>query len=277
MTEPTDQTAADGREAEPRAEPREPDACSAPVRVRFDEAGPDGLLRTSVLLRYAQDLAWFHSARRGFDRDWYRERGLTWLARTAEVGVEAEIRVGDELTGTTRVVGWRRVWARRRTEFVDATGALVGWTHVDWVLLDARGAPTRIPVDFQPVFGAPDAGFPLGRVPLPEPLPDAAHAEVTVRPQELDPMDHVNNAVYADWVEEQVLAAGGLAEVRAIPRLARLEYARAAEAGATVEAITWRDVGGWSCRIADAAGAELLRARLERRAMRDNDEGRSSI
>ena len=90
-------------------------------------------------------------------------------------------------------------------------------------------------------------------------------------------MDHVNNAVYADWVEEQVIAAGGLADVRAIPRLARLEYARAAEAGATVEAITWRDVGGWSCRIADAAGAELLRARLERRAMRDNDEGRSSI
>ena len=77
-------------------------------------------------------------------------------------------------------------------------------------------------------------------------------------------MDHVNNAVYADWVEEQVIATGGLADVRAIPRLARLEYARAAEAGATVEAITWRDAGGWSCRIADAAGTELLRARLER-------------
>ena len=277
MTDTTDSTAADGREAAPRAAPREPDACSAPVRVRFDEAGPDGLLRTSVLLRYAQDLAWYHSARRGFDRDWYRQRGLTWLARTAEVGVEAEIRVGDELTGTTRVVGWRRVWARRRTEFVDATGALVGWTHVDWVLLDARGAPTRIPVDFQPVFGAPDAGFPLGRVPLSEPPPDAGHAQITVRPQELDPMDHVNNAVYADWMEEQVIGAGGLGEVRAIPRLARLEYARAAEAEATVEAITWRDAGGWSCRIADAAGTELLRARLERPAARDNDEGRSSI
>jgi acyl-ACP thioesterase len=272
----TESTAADGREARPDPEPGEPDACSAPVRVRFDEAGPDGHLRTSALLRYAQDLAWYHSARRGFDRDWYRERGLTWLARAAEVGVEAEIRVGDELTGTTRVVGWRRVWARRRTEFVDATGALVGWTHVDWVLLDARGAPTRIPIDFQPVFGAPDAGFPLARVPLSEPPPDAGHARVTVRPQELDPMDHVNNAVYADWVEEQVIAAGGLADVRAIPRLARLEYARAAEAGATVDAITWRDAAGWSCRIADAGGTELLRARLERPAERDNDEGRSS-
>ena len=275
----TGSTAAGGREtpSAPPSEPGEPDACSAPVRVRFDEAGPDGLLRTSALLRYAQDLAWYHSAARGFDRDWYRERGLTWLARAAEVGVEAEIRVGDELTGTTRVVGWRRVWARRRTEFVDATGVLAGWTHVDWVLLDARGAPTRIPVDFQPVFGAPDAGFPLARVPLSEPPPDAAHARFTVRPQELDPMDHVNNAVYADWVEEQVIAAGGLADVRAIPRLARLEYARAAAAEAAVDAITWRETAGWSCRISDTAETELLRARLERPVAPDNVEGRSSI
>ena len=51
-------------------------------------------------------------------------------------------------------------------------------------------------------------------------------------------MDHVNNAVYADWLEEAVIAAGGRAAVRAIPRLARLEYARAAEPGATVEATT---------------------------------------
>ena len=92
---------------------REPDRCSAQYRVRFDEAGPDGLLRTSVLLRYAQDLAWYHSALRGFDRAWYTERRLTWLVRAAEVGVVAPMRVGDELVGTTMVVGWRRVWARR--------------------------------------------------------------------------------------------------------------------------------------------------------------------
>jgi acyl-ACP thioesterase len=244
---------------------REPDACSAPFRVRFDEAAPDGRLRTSVLLRYAQDLAWYHSARRGFDRAWYGERGLTWLARAAEVGIEGAVLVGDELTGTTRVVGWRRVWARRRTDFVDAAGSVVAWTHVDWVLLDARGAPTRVPAVFQPLFGAPDASFPLARVALAAPPANARTTRFAVRPQELDPMDHVNNAVYADWLDEQVIAAGGVADVRAIPRLARLEYARAAEAASTVEAVTWGDEdGGWSCRIADAAGTDLLRARLER-------------
>ena len=78
----------------------DPDTCSAPFRVRFDEAGPDGRLRTSVLLRYAQDVSWLHSTTRGFDRGWYAERGLTWLVRTAEVAVLAPIVVGEELVGT---------------------------------------------------------------------------------------------------------------------------------------------------------------------------------
>ena len=78
-------------------------------------------------------------------------------------------------------------------------------------------------------------------------------------------MDHVNNAVYADWLDEAVIATGpdGLDATRALPRLARLEYARAAEPGAEVTASTWADEAGWSCAIADSAGTALLRARLE--------------
>ncbi len=245
----------------------DPGRCSAPFRVRFDEAGPDGLLRTSSLLRYAQDLAWFHSAQRGFDRAWYAERGLLWLARAAEVAVLRAVRVGDELTGTTQVLGSRRVWARRRTEFTDREGALVAWTHVDWVLLDGRGAPTRIPPEFDGAFGHPEATFPLARVDLGPTPAEAEVASFAVRPQELDPMDHANNAVYADWLEERVIALGGadgIAATRALPRLARLEYARAAEPGTTIEARTWRELdGGWACRLMDAAGDDLLRARID--------------
>jgi len=242
---------------------REPDTCSADFRVRFDEAGADGLLRTSVLLRYTQDVAWLHSASRGFDRTWYAERGLTWLVRTAEVAVTAPISVGSELVGTTQVVGWRRVWARRRTDFRDAAGTIAALVQIDWVLLDRRGAPTRIPAEFEPVFGAPTAPFGLARVDVGEPPTDARLLAVTVRPQELDPMAHVNNAVYADWLEEAVIAAGDTLATRSVPRLARLEYAAAADAGATVAAHVWRAADGWSYRLRDSAGQDLLRARLE--------------
>ena len=57
-------------------------------------------------------------------------------------------------------------------------------------------------------------------------------------------MAHANNAVYADWLEEAVIAAGDEPAVRTIPRLARLEYARAAEPG--VDLIGERMAGrGW--------------------------------
>ena len=241
---------------------REPDRCSVPYRVRFDEGGPDGLLRTSVLLRYAQDLAGYHSSLRGFGRAWYAEREITWLVRAAEVAVLGRIPVGTELVGTTQVVGWRRVWARRRTEFHEADGALLGWVHIDWILVDARGAPTRIPPEFDAAFRTPAATFRLARVDLGEAPSDAVRTSLTVRPQELDPMDHVNNAVYGDWLDEAVLAAGADAAVRAIPRLTRLEYARAAEPAARLVAEAWPDDGGWSCRVSEGDG-ELLRARLE--------------
>jgi acyl-CoA thioesterase FadM len=240
----------------------EPDRCSAPYRVRFDECGPDGLVRTSVLLRYTQDLAGYHSAVRGYGRAWYAEHGITWLVRAAEVAVVAPIPVNAELVGTTQVVGWRRVWARRRTEFHDADGAVLAWVHIDWVLIDARGAPTRIPAEFDAVFGAPAATFGLARVNVGDVPPDAAHSRFRVRPQELDPMDHVNNGVYADWLDEAVTSAGGLASVRAVPRLVRLEYARAAEPMAALVTETWADGTAWAFRAGDDDG-DLLRARLE--------------
>jgi acyl-CoA thioesterase FadM len=220
----------------------------SPFRVRFDECGPDGLLRTSVLLRYAQDLASYHSALVGIDRAWYAERGIGWLVRAAEVAVLRPLRVGDELQGATKAAGFRRVWAR----------------NIDWVLLDSRGRPTRIPPEFDAAFAAPPATFDLARVAL-EPAPaDAYRATFTVRPQELDPMDHANNAVYADWLDEAIVRAGAEPAIRAIPRFARLEYARSAQRDdrVTVEAWPDADAGGWSVRIADDAG-DLLRARLE--------------
>jgi acyl-CoA thioesterase FadM len=245
---------------------------TAPFRVRFDEAGPDGRVRTSSLLRYAQDLAWQHSDALGLDRAWYRGRGVTWLVRAAELTVLGEMASGTTIAGTTTITGFRRVWSRRHTEFHDEAGTLAAWVNIDWVLIDERGSPQRIPPEIQGAFPVVGSVVSLARVDLAEPPADVPSVAVAVRPQELDPLDHVNNAVYADWLDEQVLRAdpeAGVRSVRRLPRLVRLEYARAAEAGTTVTARTWLDDGdgaagaGWSCRIDAAEGTPLLRARLE--------------
>jgi acyl-CoA thioesterase FadM len=245
-----------------------PAGITVPYRVRFDECGPDGQARTSTLLRYAQDVAWIHSERRGFDRDWYTARGLAWVVRTAELVLLRPVPLNATVAVTTRVVGVRRVWARRRTEIRLPDGSLAMWGHTDWVIIDARGIPVRIPSEISTASDMPTEGFEPGRVSLPETPPDAAVVRIEVRPQDIDPMAHVNNAVYVDYVDEALLGAGeaAVAAVSAPARTIRVEYVLPAPAGATLAASVWPDTAdgrpGWAWRLADAEGNDVARARV---------------
>jgi acyl-ACP thioesterase len=237
-------------------------------RVRFDEAGPDSRLRTSGFMRYAQDLGWLHSTDLGFGQEWYAEHGLTWLVRAAELRIDAAPRMGSTVTARTAIVGIRRVFARRRGEFLLEDGSLAGWVHTDWVLIDRRGALTRIPEIFSEVFGGTEPMGPIGRIPLPPTPSGAVRRPFAVRPHELDPLNHANNAVYLDWLEEAIAAAatgerGGIDATRALPRRYRMEFALAAEAGDELVGEAWREEAGWRYRVAGAAdGIDRFRATL---------------
>jgi acyl-ACP thioesterase len=234
----------------------------ATYRVRFDEAGPDGLARTSTILRYTQDLAGLHSEARGYDRAWYTERGLTWLVRTAVVAVEAAIPYGVDLEASTRAVAFRRVWARRRSEFRLPDGARAALVDIDWLLIDGRGSPARIPPEFDAAFGAPSTSEPITRVDPPATPDDAVRRRFTVRPHELDPMSHANNATYADWLDEAFGAAFGPGLAGAVPRTVAIEYATAAAPGAALESAAWADGADRWYRLRAVDGPEIARGRL---------------
>ena len=229
-------------------------------RVRFDESTPTGRMRTSALLRYAQDAAWLHSEALGYDRAWYAERGLWWLVRSLELRLESPVPLGTTLAVRTTVAGFRKVWARRRTDVTLEDGTPVAWLHTDWVITDARGAPVRIPDTFSAAFDAPPGGFDPVRVAL-KPAPEVAIRDrALVRRHELDPMDHVNNGAYLDRLEDAVAAVpGGDAAVDAVPRTVRLEYLVPAALGDELESAVWRDAEGWACRLTTSTGAEVLR------------------
>ncbi|MEA2549724.1 MAG: hypothetical protein QOE42_2322 [Chloroflexota bacterium] len=232
----------------------------AGYRVRFDEAGADGRVRTSALLRYAQDVAWRHSEDLGFDRRWYMERGRWWVVRALELEVLGPISMGRTLRLSTAVIGHRRIWARRLGECRLADGSLVARVTTDWVILDARGRLVRIPEDFGLSFSNPELSGEILRVEQEDPPTPPTRLEIRVRPQDLDPMAHVNNAAYLDWIEEVLLAAGRTDAVNALPRRLRLEYRASAGPGDTVAATAWDGPTGWNVRISRTDGAELVRA-----------------
>jgi hypothetical protein len=115
----------------------------------------------------------------------------------------------------------------------------------------------------------PDGGFEPGRVPLPPTPEDATRAGTRVRHQDIDPMGHVNNAVYVDYLEEALLAAGPApaALTTTTPRRIRIEYAWPAAPGAALLGEVWPtdDDGGpgWAWRLIDGDGRDLARARVD--------------
>jgi acyl-ACP thioesterase len=264
----------------------------AGYRVRFDEAGPDGRIRTSALLRYAQDVAWRHSEALGFDRQWYVDRGLWWVVRAVDLEVIGPVGMGQTIRVSTAVTGHRRIWARRVADARDASGTLTARIVTDWVMLDVRGRLVRIPEDFGLSFTNPQLSAEIVRVELPAERQHGSEIRFAVRPHDLDPMGHVNNAAYLDWVEEGLLAsasspgsdqglalpvgldepspdggdgqglgvgAGSGGAAAALPRRARLEYLASAAPGDEIVVTTWMAGSSWTSRIARADGTELLR------------------
>ncbi len=255
-------------------------ALTVRYRVRFDECGPTGTLRSAAYLRYAQDVAWIHSERLGYDRDWYATRGIAWLVRGVELELFEPVRTGQALDLTTRVIGFRRIWARRRTDVRTVDGRLVARALTDWVLTDRQGQPTRVPAEFLERFGLPAAPFSPIRVALPAQPPDALEVRFAVRYQELDPMGHANNAVYLEWIDELVRAWAGPGApdpgapdpgapdpgapdpTARFPRRYRLEYLVPVGPASALVATAWADGDSVACRFLDEAGAECSRARL---------------
>ena len=237
---------------------------AAEYRVRFDEATPRGLLRGSALLGYVQDVAWRHSEAFGFPRTWYAEKGVAWLVRAVEARILGPIADGEAVTVTTRLTGYRKVMARRETGVVGAAGDLRAVILIDWAMTNGR-VPVRIPSEFEhaPIDGP--GPFPPIRVDLPPGPTGAAEMRFSPRLRELDPMNHANNGVYLDWLDEAVAAVGddGDAATAALPRTYRMEYLRPAAPGTALVSTAWPDGTGWAYRLADEAGTDLLRGRLD--------------
>jgi acyl-ACP thioesterase len=233
-------------------------------RVRFDEAGPDGNLRSSGLLRFAQDLAWIHSESAGFGREWYAEQQLTWLVRAIKLDVHAETAYGRELVVSTEVTGFRRFWARRRSEFHRPDDErLMAVALTDWVLLNARGTPTRVPQPIAQMFPVTGEGFAPLRIDGPAPAGEARGRRFAVRRSELDPMAHVNNAAYLDYLDEEYLGPERGRDTLPLPRRYRGEFLASAEPGGELTGIGWSTGQAWCYRLTGPDGREVFQARLE--------------
>jgi acyl-CoA thioesterase FadM len=235
-----------------------------PYRVRFEESTPAETMRTAIYLAWVADVAWQHSVLLGFGRDWYSARGLFWLVRALRLHVVRPAVTYGEVLVSTEVVAYRRVAARRLSEVRDPSGALMARVEIDWVMTNERGVPTRVPTDFHKFVMNGASTFEMLKVALPPTPPEAAEGTFHVRRRDLDPLDHVNNSVYIDYLEEALQNAGQADLLASTPRRYEIDFAASAERDDLLTGRTWPIDGGWAYRLSRDDGTEVFRARVAR-------------
>jgi acyl-ACP thioesterase len=190
--------------------------------VGLGDVSPAGRARLDAIARWLQDAAYADWVDAGLDD------GGVWVVRRLHLRVEAFPRFGDALEVATFCSGTGRLWAERRSTVYADGRALIEAVAL-WVHLDARGVrPRPLPEGFEAVYGAAAAGRRVSaRLTHPgEPVDGAVARPWGFRAADLDLAGHVNNAVYWQVVEEELVA-----EEPSAGMVAEIEHRAAADAG----------------------------------------------
>ena len=216
-----------------------------PAVAGLADVAPSGRVRLDAIARWLQDAALADVVDSGLDG------GGVWVLRRLRLRVERFPRFGEALEVATFCSGTGALVAERRSTVRGAGG--VGEAAVEalalWVHLDPDGAhPRPLPDGFEAVYGATAAGRRVrARLRHPAAPPDGAPGRPwRFRAADLDLAGHVNNAVYWQVLEEELVPAEPAAAD------AEIEYRAAGGAGdASVAA-------GDGMRWISADGGDLL-------------------
>jgi acyl-CoA thioesterase FadM len=228
-------------------------------RIRQYELDARGELPNSTLSRLFQETAMRASKDAGYGVEWYAEQRTVWVVHRMTLEHLQPVRYLDELALTTWVSDIQRVRSHRESVARNAaTQEIVARGRAHWAHLRSDTLfPARIPAAINDFF-APNG---IRAVPRIEPRayalsPNIAPLEHRLRRRvqryETDSMQHVNNAVYIDWLEEALAdATAHLTSParRLYVRRHDIEYAHSALPGDEVDIIA-RLVGAGHCASA---------------------------
>ncbi|MEJ2560224.1 MAG: thioesterase family protein [Anaerolineae bacterium] len=223
--------------------------------MRHYECDAYGHVNHTSYLRYMQESAFEATAAAGYDMARYAAMGCHLLVRETDIEYLQPLHYGDRAQVKTWVVDFRRVRSRRAYEIrLAGSGELAAHAYTDWAYLDsASGRPVPIPPEMIAAFfpeGPPMPPPPRPRFPKAAPPPPGVfRLRRRVEWRDIDPAQHVNNAVYLAYMEDcavQVAAAHNwpLARMGAegfavVARRHQIEYRQPAVLDDELELATW--------------------------------------
>ena len=215
--------------------PTEPGTWTESFPVRSYEAGPSGRVKPLSLVHYFQEIAGIHASVLGLSVEQLFEQNLTWMLARIHYRFLRLPQMGAMVHVKTWPSGIQGLFATREFQAYLDNGDLVAEGTSAWLMFDLeRRRPVRLPEVVNtiliPSLERPIADtFPKMR-PLPQGYSDTsifkAHYE------DLDLNNHVNNAVYVDWIMRSTPLH---IKQKAILRSIMLSFKAEVVAGQTIE------------------------------------------
>lgn len=171
-------------------------------RILADDVNALREMRTSVFLRRLQEAAIAHTEALGAGRDKTLDRGALWVVARVRAVIERMPVYDDVVTLSSWPGETRHVLFPRYYEFADEDGNVLARASAIWLLMDEKTRRMTFPEKFGVVLPAVTTGteleLPTGVIPL----PTDKKCTRTVRFSDVDINGHLNNARYADIVED---------------------------------------------------------------------------
>jgi len=189
---------------------------SRTFRVRSSEVNANGHVDLAGYLRYAIETAWDWGTANGLSMEESEEFELAWVIRETEINYYRPLYPGDIFDLEIWLVKWRRVRGSRCFELrLKDGGDLIAQGVQQVVTLDSKTMrPTPPPETIMSNFQIENPRvIPHQQLPKYQTQPETAFKIIReVEWRDLDSLEHVNNATYADYAENvitQAMAAVG--------------------------------------------------------------------
>ena len=169
------------------------------VEISFCDSDRYKHAKLSTILRFMGDIAGLAYAHKGYSHEWLWEHGYVFLLSKISVMIKKELSTNERYTlvtweRTTKGVQWFRDFA-----FYDKNGEVAVYGKSTWVLANPQTRSILKPSEFEGrIHPHPEVNTECGDVIRLKPLENPTLAGVRqIYFSDLDPNDHVDNAVYA--------------------------------------------------------------------------------
>lgn len=170
-------------------------------KVRINEVGFDGKIKLNALFNYLQEVATNHANAIGIGKDNLGRKNYYWILSRVSVEIYDNLRFGDELKVVTWPKGIDKLYAIRDYEIYKSTGELIANGTSSWIILDAETyKPQRPKVMGDQYKTVPMSAIKEPAIKIKPEKEGEVRYQLTASYEHLDVNNHVNNAVYINWI-----------------------------------------------------------------------------